>query len=58
MWKGSTKEKRYAGKLSQNMLPDYCWNVTEEVSVASYKRNELQKEFETTTFIYFHIFIV
>ena len=22
----STMEKRYAGKSSQNMLVDYCWN--------------------------------
>ena len=33
----STMEKRYAGKSSQNMLADYCWNLTEEVSIASYQ---------------------
>jgi len=33
----STMEKRYVGKSSQNMLADYCWNLNEEVSVASYK---------------------
>jgi hypothetical protein len=35
-------EKRYAGKSSQNMLADYCWNLIEEMSIAS--TNELQKE--------------
>jgi hypothetical protein len=29
-------EKRYAGKSSQNMLAVRCWNLTEEVSIASY----------------------
>jgi hypothetical protein len=33
----STLEKRYVGWLSQNMLADYCWNLIEEVSIASYK---------------------
>jgi len=28
-------EKGYAGKWSQNMLADYCGNITEEVSIAS-----------------------
>ena len=31
-----TMEKRYARKLSQNMLNDYCWNLIEEVSIISY----------------------
>ncbi|GFG34989.1 hypothetical protein Cfor_01094 [Coptotermes formosanus] len=34
----STMEKRYAGKSSQNLLADYCWNLVEDVSIASYKR--------------------
>jgi hypothetical protein len=33
----STMEKRYAGHSSQNMLADYCWNLTEEATVACYK---------------------
>ena len=47
MWKGSTMEKRYVGKSSQNMLADYCWNLNEEVSVASYKWMSYKKKFET-----------
>jgi hypothetical protein len=33
----STMEKRYAGKSSENMLAYYCWKLTEEMSIASYK---------------------
>jgi hypothetical protein len=33
----STMEKRFAGRLSQNMLADCYLNLTEEVSIASYK---------------------
>jgi hypothetical protein len=33
----STMEKRYVRKSSQNMLADYCWNLNEEVSIASCK---------------------
>jgi hypothetical protein len=39
----STMEEMYAGKLSQNMLDDYCWNLTEEVSIASYKQRSYRK---------------
>ena len=39
----STIEKRYAAKWSQNMLADYCWNLTEDVSIASYKRKSYRK---------------
>jgi hypothetical protein len=28
---------KYAEKLSQNMLTDYCWDLSEEVSIASYE---------------------
>ena len=34
----STMEKWYAGKSSQNMLVDYCWNLTEQVSIAIYRK--------------------
>jgi len=43
----STMEKRYVGKSSQNMLADYCWNLSEEVSIASYKCMSYKKMFET-----------
>ena len=43
----STMEKRYVGKLSQNMLADCCWILNEEVSVASYKWMSYKKKFET-----------
>jgi hypothetical protein len=33
----SNMEKRNAGESSQNMLADYCWNLTETASIASYK---------------------
>jgi hypothetical protein len=33
----STMEKGYAGKSSQNMLVDYCWNLSEELYIAIYK---------------------
>jgi hypothetical protein len=41
----STTEERYAGKSSQNMLADYCWNLTEVVSIARYKRKNYIKKF-------------
>jgi hypothetical protein len=41
----STMEKRYAGMSSQNMLVDYCWNLSEEVSIAIYKRMSHRKKF-------------
>jgi len=41
----STTEERYAGQSSQNMLTGYCWNLTEEVSVASYKRMSNRNKF-------------
>ena len=41
----STMDKRYAGKLSENMLAYYCWNLTEEMSIASYKRMSYKKKF-------------
>ena len=42
----STMEKGYAGKWSQNMLADCCWNITEQVSIVycQLQKNELQKE--------------
>jgi hypothetical protein len=33
----SLKIHRYAGKSLQNILADYCGNLTEEESIASYK---------------------
>jgi hypothetical protein len=33
----STMENRFTGRLSQNVLADCCLNLTEEVSIASYK---------------------
>ena len=41
----STMETRYAGKSSQNILADYCWNLIEEVSVTIYKRMSYRKTF-------------
>jgi hypothetical protein len=43
----NTMEKKYVGKLSQNMLDDCCWNLSEEVSIASYKCISYKKKFET-----------
>jgi hypothetical protein len=41
----STMEKRYAGQSSQNILADYSWNLTEEVSVCcQLQMNESLKE--------------
>jgi len=34
----STTDKRYAGKLCQKMLAYYCWKLTEEMSIASYRQ--------------------
>jgi hypothetical protein len=42
----STMEKKYVGKSSQNMLADCCWNLSEEVSIASYKCMSYKKKFE------------
>ena len=53
----STMEKRYAAKLSQNILSDYCWNQIEELSIASYKR-VAEKSFKHDLNIYFQIFVV
>ena len=41
----STTEKRYSKEWSQNMLADCCWNLTEEVSIASNKRRICRKMF-------------
>ena len=41
----STMEERFAGKSSRNMLADCFWNLTEEVSVTSYKRMSFGKKF-------------
>jgi hypothetical protein len=41
----SVMEKRYAEKSVQNMLADYCWNLKEEVSGGSYKRQSSRKKF-------------
>jgi hypothetical protein len=43
----STMEKRFAGRSSRNMLADCFWNLTEEVSIASYKRMSFRKKFYT-----------
>jgi hypothetical protein len=32
-----TVEKRYAMKSSQNMLADFCWNITEEESIVCFR---------------------
>jgi hypothetical protein len=34
----STMEKRYAGKSTESMLPDYCCYLNEEISIANYKQ--------------------
>ena len=44
MGKVSAMEERYARKSSQNMLADYCWNVTEEVTIASHKQRSYRKK--------------
>jgi hypothetical protein len=41
----STMEKRYAGKWSQHTLAACCWNCTEQVLIASYKRMSYMKQF-------------
>jgi len=41
----STMDKRYAGKSSENMLAYYCWNLTEQMSIASYKRTSYKEKF-------------
>jgi len=41
----STMRERYVGKWSQHMLADYRWNLTEEVSIASYRRMSYRKKF-------------
>ena len=41
----STMEERYAGRWSQDMLADCCWNFMEGVSIASYKRMIDRKKF-------------
>jgi len=38
-------EKKYAGKSSQNTLADYCLNLSEEMSIASYKQMNYRKKF-------------
>jgi len=40
----STMEKRYARKSSQNMCAEYFWKLSEEVSIASYKRMSDRKK--------------
>jgi hypothetical protein len=42
----SNIEKRYAGKWSQHVLADDCWNLTEEISVASYRRMSSERSFK------------
>jgi hypothetical protein len=44
-----TTEKRYEGKSSRNMLTDCFWNLTEEVSIASYKGMSFGKTFLYTS---------
>jgi hypothetical protein len=51
-------EKRYAGKSLQNVLADYCWNLTEEMSIGSYKRRSYRESFNrdlNQTFIFVFI---
>jgi hypothetical protein len=43
----SIMEKRFAGKSLRNMLADCFWNLTEEVSIANYKRMSFGKKFYT-----------
>jgi hypothetical protein len=43
----STMEERFAGKSSRNMLADCFWNLTEAVSIGSYKRLSFGKKFYT-----------
>jgi hypothetical protein len=42
------------------MLDDCCWNLSEEVSIASYKCISYKKKFETwlESFIFSHFFCV
>jgi len=41
----STMEDRYAGHSSWNILADYCWKLSEEVSVASYELMSHREKF-------------
>jgi hypothetical protein len=41
----STMEKRCAGKWSQKVLADCCWNISEKVSTDNYKRLSYRKNF-------------
>ena len=43
----STMEERFSGKSLRNMSADCFWNLTEEVSIASYKRMSFGKKFYT-----------
>jgi hypothetical protein len=40
-------EEKYARKSSQNLLADYCWNLTEEVSIVSYRQMSYRKKLKT-----------
>jgi hypothetical protein len=37
-------EKRYQGKLSVNMLSDYCWSIIRDVPETNYKRKSQAKK--------------
>ena len=41
----SNMEERYSGQSSQTRLADYCWKLTEDLSVAGYKRMSHRKKF-------------
>jgi len=43
----SAMEKRFAGKPSRNMLADCFWNLSEEMSIANYRRMSFGKKFYT-----------
>jgi hypothetical protein len=42
----SSMETRYTGKWSQNMVVDYCRNLTEEVPIASCRRMSYRRRVE------------
>lgn len=41
----SIMENRYHGKLSSNMLADYCWTLKRDVSDQKYQRNSCKAKF-------------
>jgi len=41
----STTEEKYAQTSSHKVLADCCWNLTEEVSIATYRRMSYRNKF-------------